>query len=62
MWQQSLDDALQCVAKDSKFLKGYLRLATAQIELKYFDDADATLKSAVPFDTGSLLLDCCILQ
>jgi tetratricopeptide (TPR) repeat protein len=32
-WQQSLEDAIVCLSKDSKSIKGYYRLAQAQIEL-----------------------------
>ncbi len=43
-WQSALDDANICVSKDSKFVKGYLRLVAAQIEMRYFDEAETTLK------------------
>ena len=43
-WQAALDDANICVAKDPKFVKGYLRLVTAQISMNYFDEAESNLK------------------
>lgn len=46
-WQQALEDALQCVAKDGNFIKGYFRLAIAQAELGYFDDAETTCRAAL---------------
>lgn len=45
-WRAALEDALICVSKDSAFQKGYMRLATAQIELQMFDDAEAALEKA----------------
>jgi len=45
-WQKALEDAVLSVSKDPKFIKGYLRLSTAQAELQFFDDAETTLKAA----------------
>ena len=39
-----------CVTKDSKFIKGYYRLATAQTELHLFDDASTTLQTALKIE------------
>lgn len=41
------------VSKDPKFVKGYYRLSSAQIELQQFDDAEATLKAALAIDPGN---------
>eukprot|EP00981_Chlorochromonas_danica_P011929 scaffold4347_cov269-Ochromonas_danica.AAC.19 len=52
-WQASFEDALLSVSKDSKFLKGYFRLASAQAELKKFDDAETTLKAALAIEPNN---------
>jgi tetratricopeptide (TPR) repeat protein len=49
-WTEALQDALKCVEKDPKFVKGFLRLATAQIELDLLEDAELTLKAALTLD------------
>jgi cytochrome c-type biogenesis protein CcmH/NrfG len=36
-----------CVEKDYKFIKGYVRLAAAQTEMKLYNDAEETLKAAI---------------
>ena len=54
-WQKALDDALISVSKDPKFIKGYYRLSSAQLELKLFDDAEATLKKALSIEPGDSL-------
>jgi tetratricopeptide (TPR) repeat protein len=46
-WEEAMDAALNCVSKDNKFVKGYLRLAAAQTELKLYDDAEKTLRAAL---------------
>ena len=51
----ALDDALVCIGKDPKYLKGYYRLATAQIELSQFDDAEASIKAGEAIDAGKFL-------
>ncbi len=51
-WQAALDDATTCVSKDSKFVKGYLRLVAAQVGLRYFDEAEATLKTVEGLEPG----------
>ncbi len=61
-WTEALDDALKCVEKDQKFVKGYLRLATAQMELELLDDAEMTLKAALSLDTKNALVGRLIRQ
>ena len=51
-WQLALEDALQCVGKDSNFIKGYFRLSIAQSELGYYDDAETTLRAALAKEPG----------
>lgn len=41
-----------CLSKDPKFIKGYYRLASAQIELGQLDQADTTLLAALKVDSG----------
>ena len=50
MWKAALDDAAVCVQKDNKFIKGYYRLATAQTEMKLYEDAETTLKAAIQIE------------
>ena len=49
-WQEAMEAALTCVSKDDKFVKGYLRLAKAQMELKNYDDAEKTLRAALALE------------
>lgn len=49
-WKKALDDATICVQKDNKFIKGYYRLATAQTEMKLYEDAEITLKAAIQIE------------
>jgi hypothetical protein len=53
-WMPALEDALICVAKDSKFIKGYFRLSSAQIELQKYDDAEITINAALRIDPGAV--------
>lgn len=39
-WENALSDAKKSIELDSKFIKGYFRLASAQAELKQFDDGN----------------------
>ena len=55
-WQLALEDALQCVGKDSNFIKGYFRLSIAQSELGYYDDAETTLRAALAKEPGTINL------
>ena len=40
-----MDDANTCITKDPSFVKGYLRLIAAQVEMRFFDEAESTLKT-----------------
>ena len=51
-WDQALKDALACVAKDPNFMKGYSRLATAQIGLKKYEEAIASIRKGLSKDPG----------
>jgi tetratricopeptide (TPR) repeat protein len=52
-WRQALEDALVSVSKDSKYIKGYFRLSSAQTELQMFDDAETTLKLALSLEPNN---------
>ncbi len=52
-WPAALEQAIICVSKDDKFVKGYLRLAAAQTELKQYDDAERTLRAALTLEPGT---------
>ena len=52
-WQASLEDAIMCLSKDDKFLRGYYRLATAQMQLNQFDDAEISIKAGEMLDPGT---------
>ena len=51
-YQKAFEDALLCVSKDPKFIKGYYRLSSAQTELQLFDDSIAILKAALSIEPG----------
>jgi chaperonin cofactor prefoldin len=55
-WTEAYQDALKCVEKDPKFQKGFLRLATAQIELDQLDDAETTLRAALTLDNQNAMV------
>ena len=55
-YQDALTDAMMCIDKDSKFIKGYLRLASAQMELGLFEDAEVTLRAALTLEPGNDLI------
>ena len=56
-YDQALVDAQLSIEKDSKFIKGYLRMVAAQVELGRWSDAEATLKTALSIDpTDKLVL------
>jgi hypothetical protein len=49
-----MEEAQICLNKDEKFVKGYFRLATAQTELKLFDDAISSLEKGLLIDPGKI--------
>jgi tetratricopeptide (TPR) repeat protein len=55
-WPEALAAAMNCVSKDAKFVKGYLRLAAAQTELKQYEDAERTLRAALTLDPTNALI------
>jgi len=49
-WKKAVDDAKECIRLNPSFLKGYYRLATAQLELAEYDLATATIKQGLNID------------
>jgi chaperonin cofactor prefoldin len=52
-WQEAAADAKKCIQLDPTFMKGYYRLATAQIELEEYDGAQATVKQGLTLDANN---------
>lgn len=48
-----MKDAKECIRLDPQFMKGYYRLATAQLELKQLDMALATIKQGLSLDANN---------
>jgi len=46
-WEKATEDAKECLSIDPNFLKGYWRLATAQMERRQWEDAQVTLTRAI---------------
>jgi chaperonin cofactor prefoldin len=52
-WEKAAADAKECIRLDPSFVKGYYRLATAQMELKDWDAATATIKQGLNIDPNN---------
>eukprot|EP00593_Proboscia_inermis_P005843 CAMPEP_0171299686 /NCGR_PEP_ID=MMETSP0816-20121228/8550_1 /TAXON_ID=420281 /ORGANISM="Proboscia inermis, Strain CCAP1064/1" /LENGTH=269 /DNA_ID=CAMNT_0011775695 /DNA_START=18 /DNA_END=827 /DNA_ORIENTATION=+ len=52
-WDSSASDAKKCIELDPTFVKGYYRLATAQIELNDLDGAHSTIKQGLNVDPSN---------
>jgi chaperonin cofactor prefoldin len=55
-WKLAADDAKECIRLDPSFLKGYYRLAIAQMELKQYDWAVATIRQGLNIDSNNVQL------
>lgn len=55
-WKQSAEDAKECIRLDPSFIKGYYRLSTAQIELRQYDGATATIRQGLGLDSNNAQL------
>eukprot|EP01038_Epipyxis_sp_PR26KG_P007751 gene7751-10529_t len=55
-WMKAYEDALICISKDSKFIKGYYRLSSSQIELGRYDEAETTLRAALTLEPSNEVL------
>lgn len=51
-WENSVKDAKECIRLEPEFIKGYYRLATAQLESKDYDAAEATIKQGLAIDSN----------
>ena len=52
-WEKSIEDAKECIRLNPEFIKGYYRLATAQLEQKEFDAAEATIKQGLSVEANN---------
>lgn len=52
-WENAELDAAKCVEMERKFVKGYFRLATAQVEQDKIDEATATVRAGLKENEGS---------
>jgi len=55
-WTEAISDAKACIRLDPSFIKGYYRLATAQIETNELDAATQTIKQGLNIDNDNLQL------
>lgn len=55
-WVKAAEDAKECVRLNPQFMKGYYRLATAQLELDQHDLAMATIKQGLSLDAKNTQL------
>jgi len=51
-WDAAIADAKECIRLNPQFIKGYYRLATAQLESKDYDAAEATTKQGLGIDAN----------
>mmetsp|Transcript_8030 Transcript_8030/g.19753 ORF Transcript_8030/g.19753 Transcript_8030/m.19753 type:complete len:256 (+) Transcript_8030:144-911(+) len=51
-WESAIKDAKECIRLNPEFIKGYYRLATAQLESKDYDAAEATIKQGLGLDAN----------
>ena len=52
-WLKAVEDAKECIRLNPQFVKGYYRLATAQLELEEYDLAQATIKQGLAIDANN---------
>lgn len=55
-WENAITDAKECIKLDPTFIKGYYRLATAQIEANLLDAAVVTIKQGLNVDPDNAQL------
>lgn len=55
-WQIACDDAKECIRLDPTFVKGYYRLASAQLELEQYELAMATIRQGMAIDSNNAQL------
>jgi tetratricopeptide (TPR) repeat protein len=52
-WTEAMMDAKECIRLNPEFMKGYYRLATAQLELEDYDAAQATIKQGLSLEANN---------
>jgi chaperonin cofactor prefoldin len=52
-WAKAVEDAKECIRLNPQFMKGFYRLATAQLELDDFTEAQATIKQGLALDANN---------
>lgn len=52
-WDKASADAKECIRLDPTFVKGYYRLASAQIELKEYESATATIRQGLSVEANN---------
>ena len=52
-WVKAVEDAKDCIRLNPQFVKGYYRLAIAQLELEDYDLAQATIKQGLALDANN---------
>jgi prefoldin subunit 1 len=52
-WNLAANDAKECIRLDPTFVKGYYRLAAAQVELQDHDGAMATIRQGLAIDANN---------
>jgi chaperonin cofactor prefoldin len=55
-WRIACDDAKECIRLNPIFVKGYYRLASAQLELEDYDLAMATIRQGMAIDNNNAQL------
>jgi chaperonin cofactor prefoldin len=55
-WKLAAEDAKECIRLDPTFIKGYYRLSSAQIELKQYDAATATIRQGLTLEANNAQL------
>jgi chaperonin cofactor prefoldin len=55
-WKQAAEDAKECIRLDPTFIKGYYRLSSAQIELRQYDGATATIRQGLTLEANNVQL------
>lgn len=51
-WENAIKDAKECIRLNPEFIKGFYRLATAQLESKDYDAAEVTIKQGLSIDSN----------